>query len=297
MRGNELQRAFERTLAYSTVFHSPLQFWQFHSYLLSPVSFSYEELRQFWKERSEKYGEKIAIPSLDVQLQEHKWRETQQALRWFRYIPWISSVWVTGSLAIKNISEDDDLDFLIITKEKRLWITRAMVVILGILLGKIRLRGHNFIQSRDRWCCNLWLEESDLDLSDDKSLYTARELVQAWPIYQAKQDAAVEFILQNTWVKQYTRLGWLTAYERAKHLIPRSPLTSFIPSISLVNSHFGNTINFLFFRLQFWYMNFHRREEKVNYTRAFFHPVERSTSLATEYERIVKYFEQKYGRT
>ena len=51
------------------------------------------------------------------QISQAKWREVQRAVAYLRWIPWIESIWVTGGLAIGNVQADDDIDFLIVTKQ------------------------------------------------------------------------------------------------------------------------------------------------------------------------------------
>ncbi len=217
----------------------------------------------------------------------NKWQNAQRAVSWFRLIPWVTSIWITGSLAVGNIKDSDDIDFLIITRNNRLWITRPLIVFLGLVQHKIRLHSHPANQVKDQWCCNLWLEESALDLSESHSLYSARELMQAWPVYQQSSGKAEQFIAANQWVKQYSFRGWVTALQRARWLFPRPPLLWLVfPSMQLADL-IWKQINSLAYVLQRWYMQPRQKNERVNKSQAFFHPQNREDKVEAEYERIV----------
>lgn len=291
MRSQQLQQALLRTLAYSAVFQAPLHLWQVRSYLLSPDFYSREEIRQAWNDLIEKYNFSFSAASqeqLDEKTQrvirQKKWQQVERAIQWFRYIPWIDSIWVTGSLAIGNVKKTDDVDFLIITQPHRLWLTRAVVVLIGALTQKLRWRTALQDQVQDRWCCNLWLESDSLPLSDRHNLYTARELMQAWPVYQVRAGEAVRLIQENPWIKPYSLLGWQTVSRRAERLLPRPSLFSFLPSFFPL---WWKILNRVAYTFQKWYMRPHQTQEKVNFSQAFFHPEDRGVLVEVKYERIV----------
>jgi len=218
---------------------------------------------------------------------QQKWQEVQRAVRWFRLIPWISSIWVTGSLAVGNVQKNDDLDFLIITQSHRLWLTRLVVILIGMITQKLRWHDSPKDKVQDRWCCNLWLELSNLSLHDSQNIYTARELVQAWPVYQSSTGEAEKFVMANTWVKHYSLLGWLTAYNRTTTLLSRPPLFSFFSVFPQVTKGLWDTFNVAAYAFQRWYMRPHQKNEKIHVSKAFFHPEDRGAIVEAEYERIV----------
>ncbi len=101
-------------------------------------------------------------------------------------LPFVRMVAVTGSLAVENADAGDDIDYLIVTTKGRLWLARAMAILIVRLAG---LRGVTL-------CPNYMLSESVLALSERDS-YTARELLQMRPI--AGHDVYERMLAENEW--------------------------------------------------------------------------------------------------
>jgi hypothetical protein len=72
-----------------------------------------------------------------------------------RWLPWVSGVAITGSLAMNNADEHADADVMIITENNRLWLVRPLMVLFSFLYGK----GDRGTRKENSWCLNLWLEQ------------------------------------------------------------------------------------------------------------------------------------------
>src|SRR5690606_6133029 len=105
-------------------------------------------------------------------------------------LPFVRMVAVTGSLAVDNADEDDDLDFLIVTAPGRVWLTRAMVMAVGRLAS---LRGITL-------CPNDLSAETALELPD-RDFYTARELLQMRLI--AGTATYIRMLETNAWWRDF----------------------------------------------------------------------------------------------
>ncbi len=119
------------------------------------------------------------------------WPKAIRYGHWIASLPFVKMVSVTGSLAVENPRDGvDDIDYLIVTKPGRLWLCRALIVLM-VRLG--HLRGVYL-------CPNYLLTENGLYF-EDNNLFTAREMLQMVPLYG-----------QNFYVKMRELNGWVTDY-------------------------------------------------------------------------------------
>ncbi|MFC1852760.1 hypothetical protein ACFL27_21395 [candidate division CSSED10-310 bacterium] len=188
-------------IIYGDIFDYPVSLSEIHKFC--PVSISRAELEQivnhdtnFRKlvscEDGYYYltGREVLVKTRQrrKKIAEKLWRRASLIARIIQYIPFIKSILVTGSLAINNVEEKDDLDFLIITSSKRIWFVFA---ILGTLQRLI---------SRRNLCPNYYLSLDNLGLQR-KTRYIAREAIQARSMYGA--EGFNNFREQNDWVYDF----------------------------------------------------------------------------------------------
>jgi uncharacterized protein YktA (UPF0223 family) len=105
--------------------------------------------------------------------------------------PFVRAVMASGSLSKEYMDEKSDLDFFIITKPKRLWIARTLLVI----YKRLFLSGsHKF------FCVNYFVDEDHLEI-EEKNLFTATELATLMPLYGKEYYSRL--IEANRWVKNF----------------------------------------------------------------------------------------------
>lgn len=215
-------------------------------------------------------------------LVDQKYSEIQPLLKFASKIPFVKAVVVTGSVAAGAVRAKDDIDFLIITQENRLWITRPLIVLYGWMKGK-RRSWHT--EEPNSWCFNFWLEETHLALPKKRwTLYSAYELCQATFVYHApcqKNAISTEiaFLLSNRWAFHRLPVYFSGRVVQAKkrELLAESKV---LPSLFLVFAFFAYSIlspvlcviNFLAYVAQLGYMYPHKTIEQVSRHTAFFHP-------------------------
>jgi hypothetical protein len=115
------------------------------------------------------------------------WEDAQRYGRWLGRLPFVRMVALTGALAVRNAVVDDDIDYVLVTRAGRVWLARALAI---IVVRLARLRGVQL-------CPNYVLAEDAL-AQDVRSLYTAHEIAQMIPmvgldVYQQMRSA-------NAWV-------------------------------------------------------------------------------------------------
>jgi hypothetical protein len=117
-------------------------------------------------------------------------RKAERYGRLIARLPFVRMVAITGSLAMDNADEEDDLDYLIVTAHGRVWLTRTMIMAIGRFAS---LQGVTL-------CPNYLLAETALALRDH-DFYTARELLQMQVV--AGEAAYAGMLEANGWWRTF----------------------------------------------------------------------------------------------
>lgn len=119
----------------------------------------------------------------------------------FRLIPWIRFVGVANIMGQKNLREDGDIDFFIITEAKKIWLTRFFANVITQLLG-LRPKPQDV---RDKICLSFFVSEDALNLEKlmlPGDIYFIYWLVGLEPVYQAGGIYG-RLLAANLWIKKY----------------------------------------------------------------------------------------------
>jgi hypothetical protein len=178
-----LERSILRTVAYSDVFDFPPTPAEIHRYL-EAISASEAAVAKALDRLTGPVlctdNNLVALdgrePLFDIRRRRGRAAERlwPAARRWGRFIeqlPFVRMVAVTGALAVDNVDEGDDADYLIVTEPGRVWLCRALVT---QVVRAARLRGVVL--------CPNWLLAADALELDDRSFFAARELAQMVPV-------------------------------------------------------------------------------------------------------------------
>src|SRR5690606_9051512 len=109
-----------RTLAYATVFGQGLSQRDLAHFLISPRNYATGSVLALWEE----WRARGLVKPRPRPNQHHHWKHALAIRALARWVPWVQSIWVTGSLAAGTAHDDDDIDFLVITDTGRLWLSR-----------------------------------------------------------------------------------------------------------------------------------------------------------------------------
>jgi hypothetical protein len=201
-----LETAVWRTIAYSDVFDYPLRLSEIHHFLegvpaglaevervlangrLCPRHLSYRAPYYMLPGR-ETIG---PIRQRREAISQALWPAAVRYGRLVASLPFVRMVAVTGSLAVNNVDErmGADIDYLIVTRNGRVWLSRAFIVAIVRLAAR---RGYDL-------CPNYILAETALAFPD-QNLYTAHELLQMVPLYGLETYRQIRQV--NTWVTQF----------------------------------------------------------------------------------------------
>ncbi|MGD9145930.1 MAG: hypothetical protein PVI80_10240, partial [Anaerolineae bacterium] len=197
--------AILHTLVYADLFDYPLTTEEIHRYLTgypAPLSLVEEHLQ-----RNGRSGEQWASVSrfwflagrehlVDLRRQRESysqvlWPKARRFGRLIADLPFVRMVSITGSLAMHNVTNpQDDVDLLIVTAEDRVWLGRALVILV-VHLGR---------RFGVELCPNYVMAESCLEMGEP-SLYIAHELAQLLPLHGA--DIYHRLLKSNAWMVDY----------------------------------------------------------------------------------------------
>lgn len=197
---SEISQAVIDTLLYSDVFDFPLTAREVYRYLSGKLA-AYDQVCQALRtdpriHQKDKFFTLAGREEL-VSLRQGREQRSQVLLpsaiaygRRIGTLPFVRMVALTGSLAVRNVSEYEDFDYMLVTQPGRLWTARAFVLLFGRFT---RLAGHTI-------CPNVIVGENSLAWSQH-DLYSARELCQMVPI--TGLDVYLRLMRANPWVRDF----------------------------------------------------------------------------------------------
>jgi hypothetical protein len=168
---------------------------------------------------------------------------------------------ISGSVAATHPKKNDDIDIFIVTKSNKLWENRFFLR-WWIFKNKIPHRKLNQIETENQFCFNLWLDENNLYIPNDRhNINCAMDLILLKPLIN-KKNIYSKLILENNWVKKYVATG----YNKIVKDI-RFNKNDF----KIKNNFLLKICNWLFFWPQYLYMRPKMLKEKIGLHQAFFH--------------------------
>ncbi len=198
-----LEAAVWETIAYADMFDYPLMAGEIHRYLKGMAATLAEVeavlhgrvLAHYLTHSPPFYllaGREAIVP-IRQQRAAHSqalWVAAVQYGQWVASLPFVRMVAVTGSLAVNNVDEWGDIDYLVVMEHGRVWLGRAFIIALVRFAAQ---RGHAL-------CPNYILAETAL-VFPDQNLYTAHELLQMVPLYGLPIYQQIR--QKNQWAAQF----------------------------------------------------------------------------------------------
>lgn len=196
LEATELDQAVEAALVYADLFDAPLSAEDVWRYL--PGVVATREAVQVVLALVPAEAAHHFLPTRRAVVAQKQWRAEasrrlwQQARRFghvLRCLPFVELVAVTGSLAVDNADDGDDVDLMLVVRPGRLWSVRALAIVvarLARLLGGARLCPNYLVAST-----NLALRQQDL--------FVAHELFQMVPLHGA--ETYRRLLAENAWAR------------------------------------------------------------------------------------------------
>jgi hypothetical protein len=196
-----------------------------------------------------------------------------------RRLPWIKLIGITGSLAVNNSDENDDIDLFFITSDNRLWLTRGLVVLSLKLKGIYRQSG----KIQDMICPNMFISKSKMEIQP-KNLYLAHEICQLVPVFD-RDNTYLKFLRANSWVGEYLPNA-LEMLKNADQYADKRRKIGF--SVVQRKIQRSSAIESLAMKIQLFYMRNHRTTEVVNKNVIRFHPNDVRIDIMKKYQEMLK---------
>ncbi len=301
-RLNLLSRNILRSLLYFDIFKHPLKAAEIFQGCTEPsasLSDIEEELKSllnqnlvtqqkgfFFLENNERYvlrrlaGEAKASKALKI---------ASRFSKLISMFPYVRGIYISGSLSKGYMDHETDIDYFIVTKPCRLWLSRSLLV----LFKKIFL-----LNSRKYFCVNYFVDDESLRIPD-KNFFTATELAFIIPTYN--YELYLQLMDRNRWIRNY--YPHFPLRENTGVLpVKKSTVKKLLEF--LFNGSFGEKLDTFFFRitLNHWKNKFlhfdentfdHRLRSRKNVSKH--HPNGFQEKILNSWEEKIDAFEIKYG--
>jgi hypothetical protein len=199
-----LEAAILRTVVYADLFDYPLTVPEVYRYLagraasLAAVQDAVQD-GLLSRQRLVRNRGYVTLPGRASIVETRLYREAVSARMWRkgkRYgraiasLPFVRLVAVTGTLAVNNAEPEQDIDYLIVSAPRRVWLTRLSILVF-VYLGRLE----------KLTICPNYVLGSDSLSQFEPSFFAAHELAQMIPIFGL--DTYQELLRANAWVRRY----------------------------------------------------------------------------------------------
>ncbi len=286
-----MEKVIIKTIVYYDIFDFPLKAWEVHKWLykkkaiLTDVEKNLRKLekKKILIKKNDHYflsgkGNLSLIRERKEKISEGHLRKAKFIAAIFKIIPWVKLAGISGSLAMGASTYKDDIDFFIVTENRRIWISRFFLIVLTTLAGVRRKRREKALSAAGKICINLILENGNLALKD-KNIYLAHEVLQMQPLWQ-RDNVYFNFLHANQWAFEYLP-NWKTNIKTTTSLVKGKENTGF---------QFMDNLEEWAKSLQLKIMNKPSGEERIESGALFFHPENKGVKIIEEYKKRLKLY-------
>lgn len=212
----------------------------------------------------------------------------ERMVKFLSFIPSILLIGISGSLAMNNAKEEDDIDLFLIVKRNTLWTTRLLALLI-LELFHIRRRKQT-TRTQNTVCLNMIIDENALAFSKDKQdIYIAHEIAQLKPLFD-RNNAYHRLLAENSWIKNFmpnipiviarnessSDAAILSNKQIASSVTPRNDKASLLEYIAK--------------QIQLYNINKSKTTETITNTLLAFHPNDNRQRTLARYNKKLKNF-------
>jgi hypothetical protein len=310
-----LANAIRATLALYDIFDYPLTMSEVYQHLVNPVRLDkflpktsqitlgdiadklddLVKLGQIWhyngfyflsKNRQSIYDTRISRDKISAR----KWKKLLKLAKWFWAVPYLRGMFVSGSLAVNNSTEQGDFDVLIVAKAGRLYTCRFLLLLTASFLGARRKRYDNI--APDKFCFNQYITDDHLNIKFE-SIYTAHIYTNLVPIL-IKNDIDEAFYAQNAWLNKFIYNFYPQSFQKRQVVGPK-----ILNGIAMIRERILDTpIGDFIERILRWYQQKRIKQNPVTYEsggriifddyQMEFHPKSFEIKFINEYNQQIK---------
>lgn len=167
-----------------------------------------------------------------------RWQRVERYRRLLSLIPFVETIAVINSMAMGNADSESDIDFFVITKPKRLYFVRTLVILLFKILGVYKTRE----RINQQFCFGFYLSSERLSLGwlvlPGEDPYLAHWMATILPLFG--QKTYERFLKENKWLylsfpnfRSQQRLGRLKEKRPLKRLKRFIEIVLWLPAVVL----------------------------------------------------------------
>ena len=296
---NNLETAILKTLIYSDIFDFPLTESEIFLFLIQCQSIKVSEcqedmqklLRNGQLEQLDGYyflpGRKtiVELRQKRANFSRMKMAKAKRWSKWLKLNPWLKMVAVTGTVAVENAKQEDDIDLMFVFAEKRLFLGRLVEFIILKIMKKRRNPGQ--AEVNDVLCPNLYLTTESLEIKN-KDLFTAHEVVQVKLLWD-RENTYSKFIEVNRWIEKFLPNSKIELKIMNYELRDKKQETNYKKQ-TVLNSKIvkllnlpGDWLEVFAKHLQLRYMQKKLSREQVSDSALFFHPKDVRVQVLQKY--------------
>ena len=142
------------------------------------------------------YQERLRVNQKEI---EKRWNKIKKYYFLLSIIPFIQHVSVIHSMALGNVDQESDIDFLVVTKPGRLYFVRSTIIVLFKILGVYKTR----TKVKEQFCFGYYITTDNLDLGKQEGVDDFLAFWFAAHIPILGQHVHQDFLAANSWINEY----------------------------------------------------------------------------------------------